>query len=449
MINKIKNILSSDEKNEEVLVNSFFSLIIKGAGFLVTFISMPLYISYFDNQAVLGIWFTVISVLGWILTFDLGLGNGLRNMLVEPLLNNDYKKAKGYISSAYFIVFILAISLCLIGGIAIQFVDWNSILNIDENIISNNIFKLCITILYTGILLSFVLKIVNSILYAMQKTAINNAIMLATSMIPLIYLFVARDSGIAVNFIKLSIVNMIANCLPLLIATIYVFACRFRECIPSIKAASKKVGLSILKYGGAFFIIQIFFILIISTNEIFITKLFGPELVVEYQIYFRIFTAIGSIVTLALAPLWSAVTKAIAQKDYSWIKKIYKLLNKVLIGATILEFIAIVFLQKFVDIWLGTASIKINYVYSVIFAIFGSLFVWNIIVTTIANGTGKLKTQLYGYSIGAILKVVIILILCNVYNDWIVTIVANSLVLLIFCIIQSININKFIQKGSI
>ena len=94
MIKKIISAVKNNEKNKEIFSNSFFSMLIKGLGFIISFVSMPLYISYFDNQTILGIWFTIISILTWIFTFDLGLGNGLRNMLVSTFVNKDYKKQK-------------------------------------------------------------------------------------------------------------------------------------------------------------------------------------------------------------------------------------------------------------------------------------------------------------------------------------------------------------------
>ncbi len=446
MIKKIISAVKNNEKNKEIFSNSFFSMLIKGLGFIISFVSMPLYISYFDNQTILGIWFTIISMLTWIFTFDLGLGNGLRNMLVSTFVNKDYKKAKIYISSAYAIIIILVLIIGVIGVTLIQTIDWNNILNIQKEIVSNNTFKLCINILFVGILVSFILKILNSILYAMQKSAVNNALSFCTSVIPVIYLWLANPSTIENNLIKLSIVNVLANCLPLLIATIYVFSKPLKNCIPQIKYVSKKIGMSIVKFGSLFFVVQITFMLITSTNEIIITNLFEPEQVVEYQIYYKIFTAIGSIFSLLLSPIWSAVTKAIAQKDYQWVVKLNKILYKLSILASGCEFLMIPFLQFFINIWLKESAIQVNYVYAIVFALFGSVFILNIVSTTIANGVGKLKTQLYCYSIGVILKLPIVLFLKLFFNSWITTVIANIIILLVFCIIQNININKYINS---
>lgn len=446
MIKKIMHIINNNEKNKEIFKNSFFSMAIKGLGFIISFISMPLYIRYFDNQAILGIWFTIISMLTWIFTFDLGLGNGLRNMLVESFVHKKYKKAQVYISSAYAIIICLVLVIGIVGVITIQLVNWNNVLNIAEEIISNNTFILCINILFIGILISFILKIINSILYAMQKSAINNVLALCTSAIPVVYLLIAKTSSIEENLIKLSIVNILANCLPLLIATIYIFCKPLKKCIPKFKYVSKKVGIAIMKFGSLFFIVQIAFMIITSTNEIIITNLFGPEQVVEYQIYYKIFTAVGSIFSLLLSPVWSSVTKAIAEKDYKWISKLNKLLYKVSISASICEFLVILFLQTFLNIWLKENTIEVNYINAIIFAVFGSVFIFNIVSTTIANGVGKLKTQLYSYLIGVIVKLPIILGLRMFWDSWITIIIANILILGVFCIVQNINTNKYINS---
>ncbi len=442
--NKIRNLIKN-EKNKEIFTNSFGAMIIKGIGFIISFVSMPLYIRYFDNQVVLGIWYTIISMLNWIFTFDLGLGNGLRNMLVGTFVKKEDEKAKVYISSAYAITIIIVTIIGVLGMIAIQRINWQSILNVSEELISNDILKLSINMLFIGILMSFILKLINSILYALQKSAVNNLTAFFTSLIPMLYMIFAKSQTIEQNLIKLSIVNVIANCLPLIIATIYVFSKPLKRCIPNVKSISKKIGISILKFGSLFFIVQITFMLITSTNEIIITNLFGPDQVVEYQIYYKIFTATSTIFSLLLSPIWSAVTKAITEKDYKWILKLNNYLYKISIVASLCEFLIIPFLQIFINIWLKENAIQVNYIYSMIFALFGSIFIFNVVSTTIANGVGKLKTQLYCYTIGIVIKIPIIILLKLIFNSWIVTIVTNIIILGVFCIIQNINIKKYLK----
>lgn len=68
--------------------------------------------------------------------------------------------------------------------------------------------------------------------------------------------------------------------------------------------------------GIALLWLQIVFMVVSSANEFLISNFTAPEYVVEYQAYFKIFKTAAMIISLALTPVWSAVTKAQAQKNY-------------------------------------------------------------------------------------------------------------------------------------
>ena len=87
-IGKIKNICIT---NKDLLTGIVGSFVVKIGAVLVAFFTTPAYMRFFTNQAVLGIWFTLVSVFNMFLQFDLGLGNGLRNRLTESLAQNDKK----------------------------------------------------------------------------------------------------------------------------------------------------------------------------------------------------------------------------------------------------------------------------------------------------------------------------------------------------------------------
>lgn len=438
----------NDKKTYDILINSISSLIIKGGGFIISFVSMPLYINYFHNEQVLGMWFTLLSILSWIFTFDLGLGNGLRNKLVEVLDKKDDKLAKMYISSTYTMLGSISIVISIVLLIVFKYVNWNLILNVNNNIVSANTLLITVTILFIGIMINFWLKLINSVLYALQKPAINNLLLLITSIFQLVYLIIVNGKSIDVelNLIKLSCVYVITINLPLIIASILVFNKDLKYCKPTIRNSSLKIAQSILKVGGIFFIVQIAFMLIMSTNEIIISNIYGANYVVEYQVYYRIFMAIGTVFSLALTPIWSSVTKAVVDKEFQWLKKINKVIDRVTLFAVVVEIIIIPLIPIIVKVWLGKNAIDISYLHCVLFSIFGSLFIINISLTTIANGIGYLNTQLYCYSLGTIFKLPVIMILNIFYYNWINVVISNILILLVFTFIQNLWLRKFIKE---
>lgn len=433
-------------KSRQILTNTIGAFLVRGLGLFVSLFTMPAYMRYFDNQVVLGLWFTVLSVLNWILTFDLGIGNGLRNRLVEPIINNDMKKAKKYISSAYVMSLIVVIIGVIVGFTIFPIINWNTIFNISEDIVSAKVLLEVVQLVFTGIILQFLFKLVTSVLYALQKSAIPGLLSLISSVLLLSFVLLSNSSDMETNLITLAKINVLTSNTPLLVASVIIFATILKKCTPNIRYFNKKYALDVMKLGGIFFWLQIMYMIIANTNEFLITWLAGPENVVNYQVYNKLFTLAGTIFNLALTPIWSAVTKAFAEQDFVWLKKIYKKLQLLAFASMFMEFSLIIFLQILINVWLGENAIKVNYVYAFIFAVSGSIFIWNGAISSIINGIGKLKIQFIWLTLGAVINIPLSYVIYSITGNWIAVVIANILALLPYCIIQPLWIRKYFNR---
>ena len=153
----IKKIQRKNYKDIRVIKKILGSLLIKGGGIIISLFTIPAYMRYFENNEVLGIWFTMLSMLSWILTFDLGIGNGLRNHLIKPIFDNDEKEIRKYISSSYIIIGLIVIITFIVGYFISSYINWNLVYNINEEIISKLEFLKIIRIIFFGILFQFLL----------------------------------------------------------------------------------------------------------------------------------------------------------------------------------------------------------------------------------------------------------------------------------------------------
>ena len=437
----------NDEKDKQVIKNIFWAFLVKGGAIFVSLFTMPVYLKFFNNQVVLGLWFTVLSVMIWILSFDFGIGNGLRNKLVSSFIKGDKKEIKEYISSSYIIIAGI-VGITLIFGYAIStFVDWNIVFNISKNTISEDTMLFTVRYVFIGIMLQFLLRLISYILYAMQKSALTNLLALITSIMQLIFILIAPRYDIETNLIMISIAYLVCINLPLVICTVLVFNTELKGCAPSVKYFNINKAKSVLSIGFVFFWNQIMYMIITVTNEFFITKFSGPEFVVEYSVYNKLFTLVGSLFLLALTPMWSAITKAFNEKDLAWLSKTYRRLNYMVILAIGCEILIIPFLQFIINIWLGNNVITVKFVFATIFALYGSVFVYQSVLSTIACGMGKIKIQAVCYTIAVISKFIIIYFGMKIFNSWIVIIIANIIILLPYCFIESKAIkNVYISK---
>ena len=67
---------------------------------MVSFASIPLMIKYLGNEQY-GIWSTILAIFSWIVLFDIGIGNGVRNKLAESLAKENKEEAQKYVSTGY------------------------------------------------------------------------------------------------------------------------------------------------------------------------------------------------------------------------------------------------------------------------------------------------------------------------------------------------------------
>lgn len=438
-----KKSISLDSK--KVIINIINSVGIKGLGIIVGLLTTPAYIRYFNNDAVLGVWFTLLSVLSWILNFDLGIGNGIRNKLVVTLSNGDVTASKKYISSAYLFLGSIAFVLGVIIITITQFIPWNKFFNISINDISANTLKIAVVIIVISIILQFVLRLISSISYALQEAFIPNLLALITNIILLIYVLISNLNGSNNNIIKLASIYLIAVNIPLIIVTLFMFYGKIKDLRPNIKYFDIAYALDILKVGSAFLGLQLEAMIINNTSVFLITFLLGSSLVVEYNIYFKIFSLATTMYSLITVPIWSAVTKAKEEKNFLWIKKILRVLQGIAILFMIVLIISLPIMQSIFNIWLKENSFNVNYIIMVLFAVEQFIMIWSGINASICSGLNEVKLQFKLMTIGAIIVIPIAILMTKITNSYIGVILGHIIALFPYCIGQSVWLEKYIK----
>lgn len=434
------------DKDRILFQNILGAFAVKGLSLVVSLFTLPAYMRFFKDQNVLGVWYTVLSVLTWVLNFDLGVGNGLRNKLALALAVNDQERARQVISSAYFMIGGLMLVLTAAGLTLIPLADWNGFFNVEADLISGETLAQVVRYAFIGIALQFFLRLISSILYALQKSAVNDAISLVTSVLLLTFALLAPAAAPADSLKLFSLGYVFCANLPLAVATVMVFWRPLKKCRPGRRWVNVSCAKGVLSLGGMFFFCQIFYMVIANTNEFFITQYTDPTNVVEYQIYNKLFTLVGTIFMLGLTPVWSAVSRAVAEEDYLWLRRVKRQLLWLTAAAAAAEFAILPFLQILVDLWLGPEAIAIQYDYALIFALFGTAMIAQSTVSVIANGTGRIKLQMLCYGLGVVVKVVVIDLGCRLTGEWIVVVLANALVLLPYCILQQLDLTRYIRR---
>ncbi len=447
-LKKIKKSITDNSNTSIIMKNTFLSFVIKGGSMIVALFTTPAYIKYFNNNEILGVWFTILSVLAWILNCDMGIGNGLRNHLVYSINERDWDKSQKYISSSYYFLsgmgMIVLICVILIGKV----VSWNKVFNISDNILKSNVLNTAVLIVLASIILQFVLRLVTSILYAIQEAFVPGLLNLATNLILLIVVSISNYLNLSYGIVFLAWIYLLAVNIPLIIATIWVFSIKLKQIRPKLNCFRMDYAKEILKVGGVFLWLQLVAMIIDNTNSYLIALFINNSAVVEYQFYYKIFNIPMTAVLLLSTSLWSTVTKAKAEDDWEWLQKCYKKFLLITVGLCLCEFLIIPPLQIIFNIWLGESSIKVSYTIAIIFAISGSVMIFRTILSCFSNGLCELKIQIIFITIGAVINIPLAYIFAHEYHHYIAIVIANILSMIPYCIVQMLSFRKLFNKNN-
>lgn len=444
----LKRLIGILKNNRGISLNILGAFTIRGFGMLLGLFTMPLYMHYFSDEKILGVWFTILQVIGWALNFDLGVGNGLRNKLTVSLAHNDRKAAKAQISSAYILLGCITILIALVFYGISGIINWNEFLNIEDSRVHITVLRSCVNISMFGVLASFFLRLVGSIFYAMQLSSLNNLMTMLGNLLMVLYLFfVTPDESTLVNFRNLAIYHAIAPNAIYIIATVILFCSRkMKDCRPSLKSYSRIHAKGVLSLGVTFLVLQALWMIISVTNEWFITRFFSPEYTVDYSCYYRLYAALSTLYALALSPLWSAITKAQAEKRYSWMMKLQKALNFCVLAYFVIQLTIVPLTPWLFKIWLGSRAPEVNYLYCISFAFFNCVLVWSRNLATMCSGLGKLKSAMWCYIYAVIFKSALIIIISHYVQEWIIVVIVTTFAMLPFCFVQPIVVSKELKR---
>ncbi len=152
-------------RTNKVKKNIIVSGLFKGADTIIYLALVPLTLGYL-NPMEYGIWLTLNSILGWINSFDIGLGNGLRNKLADAVAKDDKEQARKYVSTTLFMLIFLVVILFTLGSICINTINWYTLLNVTSDSVGN--LAQIVQLSYIFFCLNFVLKFVGNVFQALQ-----------------------------------------------------------------------------------------------------------------------------------------------------------------------------------------------------------------------------------------------------------------------------------------
>jgi O-antigen/teichoic acid export membrane protein len=400
------------ERSIKAKKNILASFLIRGLSIGISLLLVPLTINYI-NPSRYGIWLTLSSIVAWLSFFDIGLSQGLRNKFAEARARNDDEIAQVYVSTTYALLGLIFVSIWIVFIIGNSFLNWSDILKVDSSMESE--VSILALIVFTYFCISFVLKIITTILLADQLPAKSSLIDLLGQIISLVFILILVKTTEG-SLLKLGIALCFSPLIVLIGANIYFFKGSYYKYRPTISKVKFEYSKGLFNLGLVFFVIQFANILQFQTANVIIARNFSTEDVTSYNIVYKYFGVLNMIFMIFLTPFWSASTEAFHKNDIQWIKngiKKYSQLNILMILAGI---IMLIFSEQVYRLWIGEGKVQIGFWLSFFGFLFFNTSIFGGKYVSFLNGISALRVQFIACILSPFLYIAAALILIRYFH---------------------------------
>ena len=361
---------------------------LKGGNILVGLLLVPLTLRYVSSETY-GIWLAISSMVAWFSFFDIGINNGLKNKLTEALAHGDVVLAKKYVSTTYALLTLIFIPLMIVLLVIAPILDWQSILNLEQQAVDGLLASISIVIAYFCI--NFILSTINVVMQADQRPANASLLAFIQQLLTLgvIYIMTLTTQG---SLVKLCIALCACPIIVVISFNAVLYSGRYSIIAPSFKDVDFKTAPDLFKLGVQFFIIQIAGVIQYQMTNFLIIHYFGATEVTEYNIAFKYFNVPYMLWITILTPVWAAVTDAVTKNDYPWILetiKRYMTLFIVFLGGSLLM---LAISGPLYNLWVGD-SVSVPFEVSLWIMVLNLAMMFGSVFVNVLNGAGVLRVQ--------------------------------------------------------
>ncbi len=395
-------------RNKVLVRNITGGLFLKVLNMILALILIPLLISYLGDTAY-GIWVTLFSMLAWMNTLDIGIGNGLKIQLSAALAKNNEELANNIISTSYCVIIFITFILLVISIIPLFYLDILSLLNIGT--LNQAEVKTAFVVGFIFMLINFVFSLYKNLLFATHKSYFVELANVLSQLL-IIFSLVIFNEYFTNPLLFVAFITGISPLITSLIAT-YIFFIKENNLHLNLKNFRLKYVKIVTSTSIKLFIVQISMLIILSTDNFIIARYINPESVTTYSITNKFFILYISLWYLILGPMNALFADAYYKNDKEWIKKIFKKLHFALALLFIIVFISCVFFEYIVDLWIRE-DFYFPDILPFLFAAFVILRMFTEIYSTFLNSINKFNKQLPLIVFGALLNIPLSIYLATV-----------------------------------
>ncbi|WP_157158595.1 lipopolysaccharide biosynthesis protein [Bradyrhizobium sp. WSM1253] len=296
-------------------MSALSSMIARGTAIGANLLLIPILLNHLGLEQ-FGAWTAIASLTLFLSFADLGIGNGIINDISAAAGKEDRLGIRRSITNAYFVLATVALillilySLALLAGASLSPIGSS---NQAVNIEIQHAFK-CFLILF---LLNMPLALIQKIQIGFQTSFVASLWQIASTIASLFGIVVSLHNGSTLPDIV--IIYMAAPLFTNVLNTVFFFCYAGAPYRPSILLVGRSKLLESLQIGSMFLSIQVMSALVYNSDAVLISHSLGSSSVPIYSVPERLMSLPSIILSMALVPLWPAMSEALARGEAAWV----------------------------------------------------------------------------------------------------------------------------------
>ncbi len=278
--------------------------------------TIPLTIHYLGDER-FGLWMTINSLLAIASFADLGIGNGVLNVISNAYGKNDWRRIRLAISSGFAVLAAIGAASFAIIAVSLRFISVADSFKLTTDVARAEagpallVFGACFAV-------NIPLDLIQRVQLGLQQGFRMNLWQACGSVVGLIGVMISIHVHAPLSVLVGSLAG--GPLLATAINGLHFFGTARPDIRPRLKLVSIAEAKFIVKFGSLFFLLQLVAAAAYSSDNLVIAQTLGASHVTDYSIAQKMFLLISTTVAILITPLWPAYGEAISRGEFSWVR---------------------------------------------------------------------------------------------------------------------------------
>lgn len=406
----------SSERHRRIFLAGISSLLSKGMAVAVVFISTPLVYDYLGAER-FGIWMTISSMVAALGFADLGIGNGLLNIISEANGKDDRALAKRAVSTAIVLLGVVGLLIGFALVFANQFIDWEWVLNINKSFLAQEA-QASMLVIFICLAMSVPLLTAQKVQAGYQEGFHVNLWQALGSTFMLVGVLLAIHVEASLPWLLLATVG--GPVIAMSLNWIHQFLFVRKWLLPDLKNFELSLSFRLMSMGGMWAWSNLMGFVAMAGDNLIIAHFYGMKTAGAYAVMYKLFSILF-VAQILSAPLWPAIAEALERGDIDWVRRaFYRITGLFLVLGSISALIMGIGSFWIIEVWIGEEMMPSGWL-ATGFALWCIIINFFAALSALMSNSKMIKALTILTSIGALLSLILKFAFVPLLGaDWIV-----------------------------